>query len=259
MESDNIIRPGPGTHTSNKTLALIAVSLSAFFVTYHGAALTVALPAVNNDFHANAIILSWVMSIFGLTNAVVSVPLGRISDIIGIKKVYIIGNVIFTAAFIVAIFSNSIVMLIICRAVLGLSAAILGSASIAIVTAIFPSNERGKASGVNIGAAFFGLSTGPFLGGLIAGYLSWRSIFLTTVPLSLFSIVLVLITIKGEWAEARGEKFDYVGSILYGMSLIALIYGFSLLPGLRVISPYSAESWLLPVLSGGKAMYLIPC
>jgi MFS family permease len=160
LESDNIIRTGPGTQTSNKTLALIAVSLCAFFVIYQGAALTVALPAVNNDFHANAIILSWVMSIFGLTNSVVSVPLGRISDIIGIKKVYIIGNVIFTAALVVVIFSISIMMLIICLAALGLGAAILGSASIAIVTAIFPSKERGKALGVNIGASFLGLGLG---------------------------------------------------------------------------------------------------
>ena len=232
MEPEINTRTGPAPQTSNKTLALIAVSLSAFFVTYQGAALNVALPSINIDFHANAIVLSWVMSVFGLTNAVVSVPLGKISDIIGIKKVFIIGNIIFTAALIVAIFSNSIMMLIICRAVLGISAAILGSASIAMVTSIFSPDERGKALGVNIGAAFFGLSTGPFLGGLIAGYLGWRSIFLTTVPLSLLSIVLVLITVKGEWAEARGEKFDYAGSILYGLALIALMYGFSLLPGI---------------------------
>jgi EmrB/QacA subfamily drug resistance transporter len=232
LEPEIDTRTGLSPQTSNKTLALIAVSLSAFFVTYQGAALNVALPSINNDFHANAILLSWVMSVFGLANGVVSVPLGRISDIIGIKKIFLIGNILFSAVLIIAIFSNSIMMLIMCRLFLGLSAAMLGSSSIAIVASIFPPNERGKALGINIATAFFGLSAGPFLGGLIAGYLGWRSIFITTVPLSLLSIVLVLTTVKGEWAEAKGEKFDFAGSILYGMALIALMYGFSLLPGL---------------------------
>ncbi len=86
--------------------------------------------------------------------------------------------------------------------------------------------------GINVASVYTGLSLGPFLGGFLTQHLGWRSIFLANVPLGLIIIVLIFWKLKGEWAEAKGEKFDFAGSIIYSITLIAIMYGFSLLPAM---------------------------
>ena len=94
---------------------------------------------------------------------------------------------------------------------------------------MFPASERGKAFGITVAAVYLGLSLGPFLGGFMTQYLGWRSIFLLNVPLALAVIALILWKLKGEWAPAKDETFDFTGSVIYIFSLASLIYGFSLL------------------------------
>ena len=101
---------------------------------------------------------------------------------------------------------------------------------LAIITSIFPPQERGKAIGINIAAVYFGLSMGPVLGGFLTYYFGWRSLFYILVPLGLLVIALVQWKLKGEWAACRGEKFDITGSILYSIMLVLIMYGFSTLP-----------------------------
>jgi len=101
---------------------------------------------------------------------------------------------------------------------------------IAILTFVYPIEERGKVLGINVAAVYFGLSLGPFLGGYLTQHFGWRSIFLTNVPLGLIIILFISWKLKGEWAGAKGEKFDFTGSIIYSLTLIAIIYGLSLLP-----------------------------
>lgn len=106
---------------------------------------------------------------------------------------------------------------------------ILGT-GVAILTSVFPLGERGKSLGINATAVYLGLSLGPFLGGFLTQHLGWRSIFLVNVPLGLMIIIFVFWKLRGEWAEARGEKFDFIGSTIYSLTLIAVMYGLSLLP-----------------------------
>ncbi|MBA4321867.1 MAG: MFS transporter [Odoribacter sp.] len=108
--------------------------------------------------------------------------------------------------------------------------------SLAIITSVFPVGERGRAMGINITAVYLGLSTGPVVGGLLTQYFGWRSIFAFLVPFGILSLILITTRIKTEWAEARGEKFDWRGSIVYGASLASFMYGFSKLP--------SAYGWI---------------
>ena len=102
---------------------------------------------------------------------------------------------------------------------------------LAIITSVYPPKERGKAIGINIASVYIGLSMGPVLGGILTQYLGWRSIFYVIIPLGLLVIALTVLKVKGEWAECKGEKFDTSGSIIYGIALIMLMYGFSMLPG----------------------------
>jgi MFS family permease len=100
----------------------------------------------------------------------------------------------------------------------------------AIITSIFPPARRGKAIGIYVSAVYIGLSVGPFAGGFLTRYLGWRSLFAVVVPFGAASIFAILKYLKGEWADARGEKLDIRGSVLYGISILTLIYGASLLP-----------------------------
>ncbi len=93
-----------------------------------------------------------------------------------------------------------------------------------------PCGGEGRALGITVAAVYLGLSLGPFLGGFLTQHLGWRSIFLLNVPPGLAVIALVLWKLKGEWAEAGGEKFDFTGSLVYSLSLLAIMYGLSLLP-----------------------------
>jgi MFS family permease len=132
----------------------------------------------------------------------------------------------------VAGFSMSAAMLIATRALQGMASAMAFGTAVAILTSVFPPEERGKVLGINVTAVYTGLSAGPFLGGILTQFLGWRSIFFVTSPLWSLVFVLGLWKLKGELAEASGERFDFVGSMIYSVTLVAIIYGLSLLPSL---------------------------
>jgi MFS family permease len=100
---------------------------------------------------------------------------------------------------------------------------------VAIVTSAFPISERGKAIGFTVSAVYLGLSMGPFLGGILTQNLGWRSIFFSSLLMGIIT-AFVTVFIKGEWAEARNEKMDYIGALIYGLGLTLVVYGFSILP-----------------------------
>jgi MFS family permease len=116
------------------------------------------------------------------------------------------------------------------RILQGISGAMIFGTSLAIITSVFPQGERGKALGINITAVYLGLSTGPVIGGFLTHAFGWRSIFAFLVPIGLVSIYLIFTRLKTEWAEAAGEKFDWKGSVIYGLALSGFMYGFSKLP-----------------------------
>jgi MFS family permease len=110
----------------------------------------------------------------------------------------------------------------------------------AIITSVYPHGERGKAIGISVTAVYVGLSLAPVLGGLLTQYLGWRSIFYVTVPFELGVVWITWRYIRQEWADAKGEKFDLPGSLLYLVSMSAFMFGFSKLPGTLAIVLTSA-------------------
>jgi MFS family permease len=104
---------------------------------------------------------------------------------------------------------------------------------IAILTSVFPAQGRGRALGINVAAVYTGLSAGPLIGGVLTEHLGWRSIFVLNALLGIMVIAAVLWKLKGEWAGAKGEKFDYIGALIYSLAMVAVMYGFSILPGLK--------------------------
>jgi EmrB/QacA subfamily drug resistance transporter len=219
----------PKENTSKKSVLLVA-TFAAFLTPFLGSAVNLALPSIGKDLNANAIELGWVISSFILSSAIFLLPFGRLADIIGRKKIFSLGILFFTISTFLILFSGSISSLIVFRIFQGLSSAMIFGTSLAIITSVFQPGERGKAMGINITAVYLGLSCGPVIGGLLTQYFGWRSIFAFLVPFGIISLILINRKIKTEWADSEGEKFDWKGSVVYGIALFSFMYGFSQLP-----------------------------
>ncbi|HAS05244.1 MAG TPA: MFS transporter [Dehalococcoidia bacterium] len=209
--------------------------MTSFLTPFMGSSINIALPAIGSEFSMDAISLSWVVSAYLLASAVFLLPIGRVADIYGRKKILLLGIIIFTVfSFLLAVATSS-ALIIALRALQGLGSAMIFGTGVAILTSAFPARERGRALGINVASVYLGLSLGPFLGGILTESFGWRSIFWVNVPLGLIVIFMILWKLKGEWAEARGEKFDFTGSVIYGISLISFMYGLSILPDLSAV------------------------
>ena len=213
-----------------RRLILFLVIITSFINPFLGAAINIALPAISEEFSLGAMELSWVAMAFLLSSAVFLVPLGKLADIKGRKRIFFTGNIIIAATSILCAISHSGGMLISLRAIQGIGSAMVFGTGIAIVTSVYPPKERGKAIGFTVTSVYIGLSLAPFLGGILTQYLGWRSIFYATVPFELLVIWIIWRYIKEEWADAKGEKFDLSGSIIYLLSMSAFMFGFSRLP-----------------------------
>ena len=167
---------------------------------------------------------------FLLAMAVFLVPFGKVADIYGRKKIFTWGLVLYTFSSLLAVFSSSIMMLIALRIIQGFGSAMSVTTGMAILTSVFAPSKRGRAIGIYVSAVYIGLSVGPFAGGFLARYLGWRSIFASVVPFGVICVFMTIRYLQGEWADAQGEKLDVRGSMLYGLSILALVYGASLLP-----------------------------
>ncbi|MGZ7210524.1 MAG: MFS transporter [Methanobacterium sp.] len=212
----------------SKMSALLVACIASFLTPFMGSSINVALPAIAHEFAANAILISWIPTAYLLTAAMFSIPFGRIADVYGMKKVFIYGIIIFTVATILASLSTSVEFLIISRVLQGIGSAMIFVTGLAILTSVFPPMERGNAIGISITSVYLGLVLGPVLGGFLTQYLGWRSIFYLLIPLGFLVIVLIFFKFKGvEWAECKGESFDLYGSIVYSISLLLILTGFS--------------------------------
>ncbi len=195
-----------------------------------GSATNLALPVIGREFHASAILLGWVATSYSLTAAMVLVPMGRAADIQGRKKIYVRGVAIHILGSLLATLSPCMALLLLARVIQGIGSAMIFGTGVAIITSVFPPEERGRALGINVSFTYLGLTLGPLLGGTLTQSLGWRSIFLFNGVVGLVALCVAVGWLKGEWAEARGEKIDGIGSLIYGISLVSLIYGFSKLP-----------------------------
>ena len=210
--------------------ALLVTTVGAFLVPFMGSSINIALPSIGKEFEMNAVLLPWITISYLLSSTIFLIPFGRIGDIHGRKKVFVSGFMIYTISSLFCAMSTSALSLISFRVLNGIGASMIFSIGMAILTSIFPPGERGRVIGINIAAVYSGLSFGPFFGGLLTHHFGWRSIFLINLPLGTLMVLLIIWKLKGEWAEAKGEKFDLFGSVLFGMTLVAIMYGFSTLP-----------------------------
>lgn len=219
---------------NDKRIVLVIACLASFITPFLASSVNVALPTINNDFNVpDQALLGWIVTGFLLSAAIFVVPFGRIADIFGRKKIFVLGlSIIAVSSFLCSI-SSSVEMLIASRVVEGLGSAMIFGTSIAILTSVFPVQERGKVLGINVAIVYLGLSMGPLLGGIITAYAGWRFIYAGIMIYALLATFLAQRMIKGEWRCAQKGGFDIIGTILYAATLFALMYGLTLIPDIK--------------------------
>lgn len=218
------------TDKALKRSVLTVTAFASFLTPFMGSSVNLALPSIGDEFGLNAVTLNWIVNSYMLSTAVFLLPAGRMGDILGRKKVFTIGIFAFTLTMLLLAFTPGIGWLISLRLIQGVASAMIFGTNLAILTAVFPAGERGRAMGINVTATYVGLASGPFLGGILTQHFGWRSIFAILVPMGIISLVLINRKMKDEWRDAHGERFDWQGSLVYGISLAAIMYGFAKLP-----------------------------
>jgi len=215
-----------------RNIVLVISITGSFLTAFLGSSVNVALPLIGKDLSADTVMLTWINTSYLLATTIFLIPFGRLSDIYGRKKIYLYGILVFTISSLLCGLSNSYIFLILTRVLQGIGAGMLFATSTAILTSVFPVGERGKALGLSVTAVYIGLSAGPFLGGILTRCLGWRSIFFSSVFIGVITLLLILLRLKEEWIEAKGEKFNLPESILYSATLAGVIYGFARLPSI---------------------------
>ncbi|HQI00622.1 MAG TPA: MFS transporter, partial [Deltaproteobacteria bacterium] len=215
----------------NRTVILIVASLSSFLTPFMGSSVSVALPSIGKAFSLDALTLGWISTSYLIASSVFLLPLGRAADIYGRKRIFIWGIALYTVSSILIVLSPLASILITFRVLQGLGSSMVFGTGTAILIEAYPPEERGRVLGINVAATYLGLSLGPFLGGILTGSFGWESVFLSVVPIGLAVLILAL---KGIDERGRGEGpggFDMAGSLIYSVSLIGVMYGFSKIPG----------------------------
>src|SRR4030042_450785 len=177
---------------SSRPAALLVTTVGAFITPFMGSSIAIGLPSIGYELQMNAILLGWVSTTYLLAAVMFLVPIGRIADIYGRKKIFTYGMLTYTIASLLSATSTSAAMLISFRVLQGIGGAMIFSTSVAILTSVFPPKDRGRVLGINVAAVYAGLSVGPFAGGFLTGALGWRSVFLANALLGALIVPLAV-------------------------------------------------------------------
>ncbi len=206
-------------------LTLLAVALATFMTYLDNNIINVAIPAIQRDLQLTTSGLEWVVSSYILVFASLLLAGGRLADVWGRKRLFLIGLLIFTGASLVAGFAGSVDVLVISRAVQGLGAALVTPTTLAIISATFTQGrQRATAVGIWSGVGALALAVGPLLGGLLSEYLSWGWIFFINVPVGVATLVLAAFVIRESREEGAPSRLDAPGVIISAVALFALTF-----------------------------------
>ena len=194
---------------SSRSALLFAVCIAHFMMPFMMSAVGVALPALGRDLDASAQQLGLVETTYALAAAVFLLSMGRLGDIHGRKRIFVYGLLVFSLFGGLISLSPNVEGVIVLRFFQGIGGAMVMSTTMAMVVAAFPVEERGRALGIVVASVYAGISCGPLTGGFLVENFGWRSLFYMVLPLGLLTYVLVRTKIRQDWAEAKGEPFDF--------------------------------------------------
>ncbi|MEE9199660.1 MAG: MFS transporter [Dehalococcoidia bacterium] len=208
-----------------------AVAIGLFVTVMDQSGVNIALPKIAEDFDLDLPTVQWITLSYVLSTAAIFMPVGRLSDMVGRKRVYIIGSMIFAGAAAIGGTAQVFPVLIVAKVIQGIGAAGIQANSMAMIADVFPEQERGKALGLYSTIIGTGLISGPIIGGLLVTGLGWRSVFFANIPVGLISLAIALIVLVNDAPLEKGGprrlKFDWVGAGLSSAALVSFLLGMS--------------------------------
>jgi EmrB/QacA subfamily drug resistance transporter len=225
----------------SKWLVLLTVGVGTFMSALDGSVVNAILPVIQAYFKTNVATVQWVVTIYLLMVSGLLLTFGRLGDLRGNKTVYVWGFVIFVIGSALSGFSPTPVLLILSRALQALGAAMLFANSPAILTKTFPGKQRGQALGLQGTMTYLGLTTGPFLGGWLAGRFGWHAVFFINIPIGLLATWLSWRVIPNDLPAEHRESFDLYGSFTFMAGLVILLFA---------LNRGQAWGWFSPLILG---------
>ena len=216
------------TKGTYKWLALLTLSIGTFMSTLDASIVNISLPELTEVFDTEPSVVLWVTVAYLLVSVGLMLSIGKLGDLFGRKRVYVSGMAIFTVGLILCALSQSVVQLILARVVQAVGSAMVIALGNAIITAVFPPEERGKALGLIGAVVSTGLLSGPVIGGLLLDALDWRAIFYVRIPVGIIGLVMSWLWLREQKAEETTARFDWGGSVSLfgGLSCLLLCINF---------------------------------
>jgi len=211
------------TDDNRKWWTLGAMCFALFMIMLDNTVVNVALPSIQRDLHASISGLEWTINGYTLSFAVLLATGGRLGDIFGRRRMFMLGVVIFALSSATAGLAQNSTDLVVSRVVQGVGAALMMPATLSIVTHAFPPNERGKAMGTWAGVSGLALAVGPVVGGLLTEHVSWRAIFYLNIPVAVGAVAAALFAVRESRDQTVGREVDFAGVGVLTVSLTALI------------------------------------
>jgi MFS family permease len=213
---------------------LLVNSMANWILGFMTTSINIALPVIQSELHLGAVALGWLPLAYLLATAIFLLPLGRLADGWGRRRMFIAGMALFTICSLALVFAGSYVPLVGLRGGQGLGASMVFAGSTAMVTLAYPRERRGFAMGVSAAAAYLGQTTGPPIGGVIVQNFGWRSLFIVAAAFGALLLVLdALLLRRTEWKETTAKGFDRLGPLIYAPALLAFLLGMSWIPQFR--------------------------
>jgi EmrB/QacA subfamily drug resistance transporter len=211
------------TDDNRKWWTLGAMCFALFMIMLDNTVVNVALPSIQRDLDASISGLEWTINGYALSFAVLLATGGRLGDIFGRRRMFLIGVVVFALSSATAGLAQSSTDLVVSRVVQGVGAALMMPATLSIVTDAFPAHERGKAMGTWAGVSALALAVGPVLGGFLTEHVSWRAIFYLNIPVAVGAVAAALFAVRESRDETVGREVDYLGVVTLTGALTALV------------------------------------
>ncbi|PWF99652.1 MFS transporter [Levilactobacillus bambusae] len=215
----------PEQKSMKRWLALTAAGLGEFMALIDVTVVNVALPTMQRSFGESFNQLQWVLNAYTLAFAVTLLIVSKLGDMFGLKRMFVISLIIFTAASFLNGIAPNLVFLDLSRALQAIGGAGVSSLSMALVATNFTGKERGLAIGILSSVIGLSVAAGPLVGGYLVEYFNWPAIFFVNVPLGIIAVILTLTTVKELPHDGQNDKIDFVGMLLSAGGLFALIYG----------------------------------
>jgi EmrB/QacA subfamily drug resistance transporter len=209
---------------NRKWWTLGAVAFGLFMIMLDNTVVFVALSSIQSDLKISQSELEWVVSGYALTFAVLMLTGGKLADMLGRRRIFIVGLAIFTASSLACGLATSAGFLIGARVVQGVGAALMNPATLSIIVATFPPRQRGTAIGIWVGISAMALAIGPLIGGILTEQINWSWIFFINVPVGIAGIIVSRIFITESRDESEEQRLDLPGLISSAVGLFGLTY-----------------------------------